>query len=60
MDKFIWECKGSCKISASMRKDSFFEGSKMGLKDLLILCKLWSSGVSQDEIKKEVKMKKIP
>lgn len=58
LDGFIWKCGGNCLGSISIRTNSFFAGSKLCLKNLVLLLYMWSNEYDHVKIKNELKINK--
>ena len=52
-----WRCsKQTCRKEKSLRQGSFFEKSKISLKDLVSIIFLWGKGYSSTQIQEETKI----
>lgn len=58
VDKIQWECKKTCKVCVSIRRDSIFEGSHLKLENCILLLYFWCKQTPQDVTSKELKINK--
>jgi hypothetical protein len=58
LDGYIWKCEGNCLGTISIRTNLIFAGSKLCLKNLVLLLYMWSNEYDHVKIKNELKISK--